>query len=173
MNVLATPRLLLRTARLGDADLYLALINDPDFIVYVGDRGIHTRQAARAALRDGPLRMQAERGHSIYVVQRRADGAAIGMSGLIRRDGLDGVDIGYAFLPAYRGQGYALEAAQALVTYARDGLGLPQLLAIVDPKNHSSVSLLQKIGLRFVKIIRLTPHDTDLHLYAVAFDGGP
>ncbi len=169
MKVLATPRLLLRTAQLGDASLYLALMNDPDFIAYVGDRGIRTLRAAREALREGPVRMQAERGHSIYVVVRRADRVALGMSGLIRRDGLDGVDIGYAFLPAYRGQGYALEAALALVNYAKDGLGLPRLLAIVDPKNHSSVSLLQKIGLQFDKIMRLTPHDTDVHLYAISF----
>lgn len=171
MRVLATPRLVLRTARLGDAALYLALINDPDFIAYVGDRGIRTLDGARQALRDGPLRMQAELGHSTYVVQRR-DGVAIGMSGLIRRVGLDGVDIGYALLPAYRGHGYALEAAQGLVEYAKNGLGLPRLLAIVDPENHTSVSLLQKIRLHFVKIMRLSPHDTDVHLYAIEFEGG-
>jgi RimJ/RimL family protein N-acetyltransferase len=168
VNVLATPRLMLRTARLGDAALFLALVTDPDFIAYVGDRGIESLRAARTALRDGPIRMQAELGHSVYVVERR-DGVALGMCGLIRRDGLDGVDIGYAFLPAARGQGYAREAAQAVVDYAKDGLGLPRLLAVVDPKNHKSVSLLQNIGLQFDKIVHLFPHDPAVHLYVIAF----
>ena len=170
MKLLATTRLFLRTARLADAGLYLALVNDPDFVTYVGERGIRCLRAARDALRDGPLRMQAELGHSIYVVERR-DGVALGMCGLIRRDGLDGVDIGYAFLPQARGQGYAHEAAAAVVEYARNGLGLPELLAVVDPKNHSSISLLQKIGLRFDKMVHLSPHHSAVHVYLISFDG--
>lgn len=169
MKVLATTRLILRTARLNDAALYLALVNDADFVTYVGERGIHSLRAARTALRDGPLRMQAELGHSIYVVERR-DGVALGMCGLIRRDGLDGVDIGYAFLPQARGQGYAHEAATAVVEYARNGLGLAELLAVVDPKNHKSVSVLQKIGLSFARIVHLSPQQSAVHLYCINFD---
>lgn len=170
MNVLRTARLVLRTAQLRDAPLFLALVNDPDFIAYVGDRGIRTQRAARTALRDGPIRMQAELGHSVYVVER-GDGVALGMCGLIRRDGLDGVDLGYAFLPEARGHGYAREAAEAVVAYARDGLGLDRLLAIVDAQNHTSVSLLQKVGFRFETIIYLAANDPAVRLYVVDFPG--
>lgn len=171
MKILDTERLSLRTITLDDAPFYLELVNDPGFIANIGDRNLRTVEAARDAIENGPLAMQAALGHSIYLVERKADGVAVGMSGLIKRDTLPDVDIGYAFLPAYRGQGYALEAGTAVRDYARDTVGLPRLLGIVSPDNVASSTLLKKIGMQFQQLVHLTPGDAGTHLYKLDFAG--
>lgn len=163
-EVLRTERLRLRLARESDAAFYLALVNDPDFIVHIGDRGIRTLEAARAALRDGPLAMQAKHGHSLYLVELLADGTPIGLSGLVKRDGLEDIDIGYAFLPAHRGQGYAFEAAEAVREHAR-ALGAPRLAAITSPGNAASIALLLRLGLRFERVASITPGKPPVNVY--------
>lgn len=164
-TILETARLRLRTVAPDDAAFYLGLVNDPAFITNIGDRGIRTLDAARDALASGPMLMYVSRGHSLYIVERRTDGAAIGMCGLIKRDTLADVDIGYAMLPAYRGQGYCGEAAAAVLAHARDTLGLRRLVAICSPANTASNALLQKIGLRFERLVHLTPEDSGTNLY--------
>src|SRR5476649_213284 len=151
MLILQTPRLRLRTLDTGDAAFYLDLVNQPSWLRFIPDRGIRTLETARAAIVDGPMRMQHSLGHSIDLVERQTDGAAIGLCGLIKRDTLPAVDIGYGFLPAYTGQGYAGEAAAAVLAYARDTLRLPCLLGITDPDNHISGRMLVKLGLRLIE----------------------
>lgn len=167
MKILETARLLLRTVDPGDAPFYLELVNDPDFLAQIGDRGIRTLEAARTHIENGPMRMQATLGHAIWLVALKDSGTPIGMCGLIKRDTLPEVDLGYAFLPAWRGQGYAFEAARASVEHARDVLGLARLLAITSPGNTASGALLEKLGLRFDKIVHLAPDDAGTRLYAM------
>lgn len=166
MDILETPRLRLRTATPDDRAFYLALVNDPAFIEHIGDRGIRTLDDARQALLDGPIAMQDMRGHSLYVVELRGDGTPIGMCGLIKRESLDGVDIGYAYLPDYRGQGYAMEAGQAVLAYA-PALGLKRVLAITSPNNIASNRLLLKMGMRFEHFMHLAPDDAGTNLYSI------
>lgn len=164
-TILETARLRLRTVALDDAAFYLGLVNDPAFITNIGDRGIRTLDAARDALASGPMLMYATLGHSLLIVERAHDGVALGMCGLIKRDTLEDVDIGYAMLPAHRGQGYCGEAAAAVYAYARDTLRLRRLVAICAPANSGSNALLRKIGLRFDRLIQLTPEDSGTNLY--------
>jgi RimJ/RimL family protein N-acetyltransferase len=178
VHILATARLNLRTAEPDDAGFYLALVNDPGFLEHIGDRGIRTPEQARQALLDGPIAMQEERGHSLYVVELkeggRPDGHApdgyvpIGMCGLIKREGLDGVDIGYAYLKDYCGRGYAYEAGMAVLKHA-PRVGLKRVLAITSPNNFASNALLRKMGLRFERFIHLTPDDAGSNLYSIDF----
>jgi RimJ/RimL family protein N-acetyltransferase len=107
--------------------------------------------------------MQAARGHSLYIVEHA--GRAIGMCGLIQREELDGIDLGYAFLPESQGQGFACEAGQAVLEYANKQLGMRRILAIVSPGNDKSISVLQKLGFSFVKIIHLRATDSGIFLY--------
>jgi RimJ/RimL family protein N-acetyltransferase len=172
VHILATARLTLRTVAPGDAAFYLALVNDPAFVEHIGDRGIRTLDEARDALLAGPIAMQEERGHSLYVVELAGEGTPIGMSGLIKRTTLDHVDIGYAFLPAYRGQGYAYEAGTAVLAHA-PGLGLRRVLAITSPNNIASNYLLRKLGLRFERFVRLAPDDAGSNLYSIDLAGAP
>jgi RimJ/RimL family protein N-acetyltransferase len=169
MLILETERLQLRTVSPDDAAFYLELVNEPSWIRYIGDRGIRTLDAARSAILDGPVAMYERLGYSLYVVQRRSDGAAIGMCGLIRRDVLPGTDIGYAMSPRYWGQGYAYEAAAAVVAHARGALGLPCLMAITSPDNDASIQLLGKLGMRFVERTRLDGWETDSNVYRLDF----
>ena len=171
MHILATARLNLRTVEPGDAAFYLALLNDPAFVEQIGDRGLRTLDDAQQALLDGPIAMQEARGHSLYVVELRDSGVPdghvpIGMCGLIKRDSLDGVDIGYAFLPAWRGQGYAFEAGVAVLGFA-PSLGLRRVLAITSPNNIASNYLLRKMGMRFERFTHLAPGDVGTNLYSI------
>lgn len=169
MNILDTPRLCLRTIEADDAPFYLALINDPSWIRNIGDKGIRTLQAARAAIVEGPCAMQQRLGFSLYLIVRRSDQAPLGLCGLIKRDALPDVDIGYAIAPPYWGQGYAYEAAQAVMAYAHDALGLQRLLGITAPENIGSNRLLRKLGLHFDKFIHLVPGDKGSNLYSHDF----
>ncbi|MET0859332.1 MAG: GNAT family N-acetyltransferase, partial [Telluria sp.] len=136
-HILDTERLRLRTLEPDDAAVYLKVVNVPAFIEYIGDRGIRTIDAARKAIVEGPMAMQQTLGHSLYLVERKEDGAGIGMCGLIKRDSLPDVDIGYAYLPEYGGKGYASEAAAGVLAYAAS-IGLRRLLAITSPGNDAS-----------------------------------
>lgn len=165
MNILETERLRLRVISQDDAAFYLLLVNDPGFIANIGDRGIRTIEAARTAIAEGPVAMQAALGHSIYLVELKAGATPIGMSGLIKRNTLSDVDIGYAFLPQYCGHGYAFEAGVAVVAHARQ-IGIKRLLAITSPGNFASIRLLHKLGLQFEQMVHLTPLDPGTNLYA-------
>lgn len=166
MQILASARLTLRTADPGDGAFYLALLNDPAFIDNLGDRGVRTLEQAHQALLAGPIAMQEARGHSLYVVELAGSGVPIGMCGLIKRDSLDGVDLGYAFLPAWRAQGYAFEAGKAVLEYA-PGLGLRRVLAITSPNNIASNCLLRKLGMRFERFLHLPPDFAGANLYSI------
>ncbi|RJG15476.1 GNAT family N-acetyltransferase [Massilia cavernae] len=165
MHILDTQRLRLRTIDAGDAVFYLGLVNDPGFIEFIGDRKIRTVEAAREAIVTGPAAMQAARGHSIYLVELKETGEPLGMCGLIKRDTLDEVDIGYAFMPEHCGKGYACESARAVLEHAHRDLGLARLLAITSPGNAPSIGLLLKLGFQFDKVVHLTPEDTGTNLY--------
>jgi RimJ/RimL family protein N-acetyltransferase len=166
MEIAETKRLRLRTITLDDVDVgfHLALLNDPAFIEHIGDRGVRTMEESRRSISAGPLAMQKHYGHSMYVVELKDSGAPIGMCGLVKRETLVDVDIGYAFLPSYRGQGYAYEAARATVDHARK-LGITRLAGITSPANTASNALLCKLGLRFKCVIHMTPDDPGTNLY--------
>ncbi|MFZ6687132.1 GNAT family N-acetyltransferase [Undibacterium sp. SXout11W] len=150
-----TDRLALRLFNIDDEKFVFELLNDPNWIKNIGDRGITNLDKARAWITEGPLVCQANYGFSFYVVTLRETGIAIGCCGLIKRDVLDFADIGYAFLPTYRGKGYALESALATVQYAHEKLGLRKLLAITSPDNNSSNKLIQKMGFILEDVILL------------------
>lgn len=167
MKILETERLLLRQFSTDDADFILRLLNEPSFIQNIGDRGVRTLEDARSYILRVPIASYEKNGFGLYLVILKKSGASIGMCGLIRREALEDVDIGYAFLPEYWSKGYAVEAAQAVKEYARDVIGLKRLVAITDPENQASIRVLEKIGLRFEKMIRLSEDDIDLKLLAV------
>lgn len=155
--VLETERLALhRFDADRDAAFVLQLVNEPSWLAFIGDKGVRTLADAQAYLVDGPLAMYERCGHGLYRIDLRATGEPIGMCGLIRRDTLPDVDIGYALLPAHWGRGYAEEASRATLTHARE-LGLARLLAIVTPGNERSIHLLGKLGLGYERDIETAP----------------
>ncbi|RPJ29381.1 MAG: N-acetyltransferase [Chloroflexi bacterium] len=169
MRILETERLLLCRFSNEDAEFILELLNEPSFIQNIGDRGVRTLAEAGAYLLNGPIASYAKNGFGLYLVLLKETNESIGMCGLIRREGLEDVDIGYAFLPKFWSRGYAVESALAVKTYAKDVIGLKRIVAITDPANEGSVRVLEKIGLRFEKMVRLSEDDIELKLFAVDF----
>lgn len=169
LEILRTERLRLRLVEQGDAPVFLELFNDPAFIEHIGDRGVRTLEAAVKSIEDGPVAMQRARGHSMYMVELLAQGGAavpVGLSGLIKRDALEDVDLGYAFLPRHRGQGYAFEAARAVVAHART-LGIARLVAITTPGNAASIALLLRLGMCFQGKRVVVAGEPELNLYGM------
>jgi RimJ/RimL family protein N-acetyltransferase len=165
VTILETERLILRQLTTDDAEFMFQLLNDPSWIQNIGDRHIHTIDDARSYIEKGPVASYAKNGFGLYLVLLKETNEPIGISGLIRREGLDDVDIGYALLPKFWFKGYAVESARALKAYAKDVIGLSRIVAIVDPANEGSIRVLEKIGLRYEKMVRLSADDIDLKLF--------
>lgn len=166
MKILETERLILRQFSVDDADFILQLLNEPSFIQNIGDRGVRTLDDARSYILRVPIASYEKHGFGLYLVVLKESGEPIGMCGLIKRDTLEDVDIGYAFLPKYWSRGYAVESALAVKEYAREVIGLKRLVAITDPENQASIRVLEKIGLKFEKMVRLSEDDIELKLLA-------
>ena len=171
MPIAATARLTLNALTLDDAGFILRLLNDPDWLAFIGDKAVRTPDDARHYLRAGPLAMYAQHGHGLYRVSRAGTGGApdetVGLCGLVRRDGLPDADLGFAFLPEGRGRGYALEAAQAVLAHGFNDLGLPRILAITLPHNLRSCHLLERLGMTVRGSVRLPPERPDKLLYGL------
>jgi RimJ/RimL family protein N-acetyltransferase len=152
-----TARLALRHFTPDDAEFILELLNEPSWIRFIGDKNVRTLDDARNYLVNGPIAMYKRVGFGLFLVALKSSGEPVGMCGLIKRDTLEDVDIGFAFLPRYWGKGYAFEAAEATMNYGRDVLKLKRIVAITSPDNDSSIKLIERIGLKYVETRSLTP----------------
>lgn len=166
MTVFETDRLRLRRMSHDDADFMLALLNEPSFIRNIGDRGVRTTDAAREYIAKGALASYEKFGFGLYVVETRDGGTPIGICGLVKRDILEDVDIGYAFLPPFWSKGYAIESAAGVMNYAGSTLGLKRLAAVVNPDNSSSIRLLEKLGFAYERMIRMAEGEPEIKLFA-------
>ena len=165
-TVLETGRLRLRRLTLDDAPFILRLVNEPSWLRFIGDRGVRTREDARGYILKGPLASYEQFGFGLYLVELKDCGTPAGMCGLLKRDTLPDVDVGYAFLPEFWGKGYASEAASAVLDHGRSAFGLTRILAIVTPDNHGSIRVLEKLGLRFQERVKLSGDEPELALFA-------
>lgn len=164
-EVLRTDRLVLREVTEADAPFLLHLLNDPGFLRYIGDRGVRTLDDARAYAETGPRASYQTFGFGLWRVERRPDGVPVGMCGLLQREFLDAPDLGYAFLAAHTGRGYAREAARAALRHAREAFGLGTVYAYVDPDNARSARLLTDLGFRFERTFSLPETGAEADLY--------
>ena len=168
MIILETDRLRLRRLTVGDAEFILRLLNEPSFVENIGDRGVRTIEDARAYILQGPVAMYEKFGFGLLLVEQKESGLPIGMCGLLKRDVLEHVDIGYALLPEFWSQGYALESASAVMSYAREKLGAQRVLAVVNADNQSSIRLLEKMGFHYEKMVRLSEDAPEIKLFSTA-----
>ncbi len=168
MKILETERLLLRRLTAGDAAFILELLNEPAFLENIGDRGARTLADARRYIARGPVASYRKFGFGLYLVELKDSGAPIGICGLLKRESLEDVDIGFAFLRRYWSQGYARESAAAVMHYGWTTLRLQRIVAITKPTNQASIALLEKLGLRFEKIIALPNHGGENKLFAAS-----
>jgi ribosomal-protein-alanine N-acetyltransferase len=149
MIVCETPRLVLRRLCADDAAFVFKLLNEPSFLENIGDRGVHSLDDAKAYIANGPQDSYERHGFGLFHVSLKDTGESIGMCGLLKRDWLPHVDIGFAYLPQFWSKGYAYESSVGVIDWARRTLAVPHVCGIVKPHNHGSIRVLEKLGLRF------------------------
>ncbi|HEX6044486.1 MAG TPA: GNAT family N-acetyltransferase, partial [Pyrinomonadaceae bacterium] len=152
---------------LDDAQFVLALVNEPSFVRYIGDKKVRTLDDARQYIQNGPLASYERNGFGLYVAELKTSHTPVGMCGLLKRDELPEPDIGFALLADFRKQGFGLESARAVLSEARESLHLQRILAITSLDNDASIALLQRLGFRLDRIVRLSPEAEELKLHAV------
>ncbi|MFC0183263.1 Protein N-acetyltransferase, RimJ/RimL family [Pseudarcicella hirudinis] len=161
MTVIETERLILSHLT-PECDAFIfELLNNPTWLEFIGDRGIKNLEDARNYILNGPQLSYETNGFGLYLVKLKTDETPIGLCGLIHRDYLEYVDIGYALLPEYTGKGYAFEAGKATLDYAKNVLKIHPVAAITTEDNSHSIALLKKLGLKFDKKVRFSPNDNE------------
>jgi ribosomal-protein-alanine N-acetyltransferase len=170
--VLATDRLILRRMDLTDADFILELVNEPAWLHFIGDKGVRTRDDSCRYISSGPLASYDRFGFGLYVVERKADGARIGVCGLLKRDWLDDVDLGFAVLSRFRRSGLAYEAAGVVLAHGKAAFGLDRIVAITAPDNHASIGLLEKLGFAFERMVAPSADGPKRKLFATTGSDG-
>ena len=165
MKVLETDRLVLRWMSIDDSEFMLELLNDPSWVRFIGDRGARTVEDASDYIRNKIVPMYERIGFGLYLTELKSDGRPIGICGLIKRDALEDVDIGFAFLPKFRANGFAFESASAVMAYGKSELRLNRIVAITSPENDRSARLLEKLGFKFERMIALYQDGLENMLY--------
>ena len=164
MTVLETERLSLRKLTVDDAEFILALLNEPSFLRYIGDKKVRSLDDARQYILNGPVASYERHGFGLNCVELRESHTPIGMCGLLKREELSDPDIGFALLPDFWNQGFAFEAAEAVLKDARN---LPRILAITSLDNEASISLLQRLGFRFERVVQRSEQGEQLRLFVL------
>lgn len=164
MIIAETERLLLRELTTDDAPFILELVNEPAWLTFIGDKEVRTIEDAVNYILNGPVKSYHNHGFGLWLVQLKHGNTPIGMCGLIKRNALEHVDIGFAYLSVYGGKGYAFEAATAILEYAKNRIGLKYILAITNQDNVRSIKLLEKLGLTFERLITLPGEDKAITL---------
>jgi RimJ/RimL family protein N-acetyltransferase len=165
-GVLETDRLILRRFTAEDASFVVGLFNDAAFLRFIGDKAVRTEADAIAYIEREYIASYSRNGFGPYCVQRKHDAIPVGMCGLLLRDWLPDADLGYAFLPAHWGQGYAVEAARGVIAYAVNVLGLRRVVAITDPENTDSMKVLSRVGFSPAGTVRKTDASPPLNLFS-------
>ena len=160
-----TERLIIKLVDMDDAGFLLKLVNTEKWIKNIGDRNIHSLEDAQKYIREKTLPNIEKLGYGNCVIILKSNNAKIGTVGLYDREGIDGVDIGFAFLEEYEGKGYAYESAKKLMDVGINEFGINKVSAITLPENFSSIKLIEKLGLKFKEVVRIPNDDVDLNLY--------
>jgi RimJ/RimL family protein N-acetyltransferase len=169
MIVLETERLVLRRLSSANSEFILELLNQPSFLRYIGDKAVRNTDDAINYIQTGPVASYERFGFGLYLVELKDTAVPIGMCGLLKRDSLPDVDVGFAFLRAYWSRGYAFEAAAAVMNYGREVLGLRRIVAITSLDNEASMRLLGKLGLKLEGLIKLAEDQPDVRLFGTSW----
>jgi len=165
MKVLETDRLVLRRLTVDDAGFILDLLNQPSYLRFIGDKNVRTLDEARGYILKGPMDSYERFGFGLYLTSLKESGVPIGLCGLLKREFLEDPEVGYAFLPPFWSKGYAFESASAVMAYGRDVLGLERIVAITAPDNEGSIRVLEKLGLKFDRMIRFSGDGGEVRLF--------
>ncbi|MDB4534666.1 GNAT family N-acetyltransferase [Vicingaceae bacterium] len=168
--MIETDRLNLRLFDTNDSAFVFRLMNEPDWLRFIGDRGINSIDDAVVCIRDRLIASFAESGIGMYLVELKDTRVPVGMCGLIDRDSIEGIDLGFALLKEYEGNGYAYESAAAVMQNVPVELGIEKLSAITDSENESSIRLLEKLGFEFLRMVSVGDDQEPIKLYETRID---
>jgi RimJ/RimL family protein N-acetyltransferase len=154
---------------LNDSDFIIELLNDPSFITNIGDKIVRTIGDAHKYILTGPVASYEKNGFGLYLVVLKETAQPIGICGLIKRENLENVDVGFAFLPEFWGKGYAFESASAVVNYGKENFGLKKIVGVTIPENTGSIAVLEKIGLHFEKMVKMKDDEPEIRLFSIEF----
>ena len=169
VTVLETDRLTIRELTPDDAAFIFELVNDPDWLRYIGDRNVRSLDDASGYIAKGPTEMYSRFGFGLWRVALKSDDTPIGMCGLLKRETMEDVDIGFAFLPAFRANGYGREAATATLALGCTKFGLRRIVATTAMDNDASGRLLEKLGFRFERNFKPGNEDREVKLFGIQF----
>ena len=166
MTIVETPRLRLRELTVEDAKFVFRLVNEPSFLSNIGDKGVKNLDGARQFILEGPWTRQKRRGYGQFLVELKEGGVPIGVCGLVYRESLDVTDVGFALLPEYWKRGFAYEAADAMLQYGHSTLGIDRIVGLTSEENLASISVLEKLGMNFERIVKMSGDDPGTVLYS-------
>ena len=169
MKIVETERLIIQELTSEDAEFTLDLLNQPSFIKYIGDRNVRTLEEAENFLETRYCQSYRDNGYGLYLVKLKSNNSKLGICGFVKRENFQYADIGFAFLPQFEKQGYAVESASAMMKYGEEILGFKEVLAITTQDNESSGRLLEKIGFNFDELIKM-PNGEVLKLFSWKID---
>jgi len=164
--VFETDRLVLRRLIVEDAPFILRLLNEPSFLQHIGDRGVRNLADAQQYILSGPIASYERHGFGLFLAELRETRVPIGICGLLKRDALDDVDVGFALVPESWSKGYAFESASATLAYARDTHHLTRVVAIASQGNFASINLLVKLGFYFDRMVLMPGDKEEVKLFA-------
>lgn len=162
-----TERLSIRPTSESDSEFIFELLNTPKWLKYIGDRNIKTVENAKDHIKEKMIPQLEKLGYSNYTLIRKKDNQKIGTCGLYDREGIEGIDIGFALLPKYERKGYAFESSNRLKEAAFNEFGIKTISAITKKDNTSSQRLLEKLGLKRTGTTKLPNDDEELLLYTI------
>ncbi|MDQ1098159.1 MULTISPECIES: GNAT family N-acetyltransferase [Chryseobacterium] len=157
-----TERLIIQPVSLDDAAFILELHNSPNFIRYIGDRGLRSIHDAEQYINKRFIPQFERSGFGNYVITEKYGGKKVGAVGIFEREGLDVADIGFSFLGEFEGRGYGFEAATKVKSVGMVDFGLTKLSAITTKDNFASQKLIGKLGLKFKKYVTIPNDDEEL-----------
>jgi len=166
VTVFETGRLVLRRLTVDDSPFILRLLNEPSFLEHIGDRGVRSLADAKQYILSGPVASYDRFGFGLFLVELKDGRTPIGICGLLKREALDDVDIGFAFVPESWAKGYAFESASATLDYARDTHHLKRVVAITSRENVASINLLVKLGFYFDRMVLMPGDKEEVKLFA-------
>lgn len=164
--IVETSRLKIRELTVDDAEFIFGLVNEPSFLENIGDKGVRNLEDARRFIVEGPWASHRDRGYGQFLVELKEGGDAIGVCGILYRETIGVPDIGCAFLPKYWRQGYAYESALAMMEYGRTKLGVEKIVGLTSQKNVASIKALEKLGMSFERMVKMSESDPGIALYS-------
>lgn len=163
-----TNRLLLYPVGLEDAEFIYKLVNTESWIRFIGDRNVTDIEAAKAYIKERMLPQFERLGYGNFVIMLKETKEKVGTCGIYDREGLEGVDIGYALYPTYEKNGYALEASSKMLDLAFNEFGLSKVSGITSKENIASRRLMDKLSLKEKGTVVLENDPEELVLYEIS-----